>query len=247
MVLGRGGRREFAMRRNYYLILGVTVEASLEEIKNAYRRLAKEFHPDYYGKDYTNFHAIQEAYEVLCDPERRRQHDLFIESEQRASVPLQSLSRKERGRGEVESMRPLAGSAFRPAAGLTSLQSIFGRVQRGFSRSAALREERQGTHSLVVSLTLEQARAGGYLRIMLPVRQRCQNCMGQGSVGWQRCRRCGGDGVFIRNTTMTVGYPAGITDKQRLRFSLEWSGIQGQDLIISFRVEEMMGATPHSI
>jgi molecular chaperone DnaJ len=60
---------------NYYEVLGVPREASQAEIRNAYRNLAKERHPDYPGGSAEEFSRLQEANAVLSDPNRRRQHD----------------------------------------------------------------------------------------------------------------------------------------------------------------------------
>jgi molecular chaperone DnaJ len=60
---------------NYYEVLGVSREASQEEIRNAYRRLAKDRHPDLAGGSTQEFSLLQEAHAVLSDPNRRRQHD----------------------------------------------------------------------------------------------------------------------------------------------------------------------------
>jgi molecular chaperone DnaJ len=60
---------------NYYEVLGVPREASQEEIRNAYRRLAKDRHPDRVGGSTEEFSLLQEAHAVLSDPNRRRQHD----------------------------------------------------------------------------------------------------------------------------------------------------------------------------
>src|SRR5919206_2251829 len=60
---------------NYYEVLGVPRNASQSEIKNAYRKLAKERHPDHAGGSEAEFSLLQEAHAVLSDPKRRRQHD----------------------------------------------------------------------------------------------------------------------------------------------------------------------------
>src|SRR5918999_1447771 len=60
---------------NYYEVLGVSRNASRSEIKNAYRRLAKDRHPDRPGGSETEFSRLQEAHAVLSDPNRRRRHD----------------------------------------------------------------------------------------------------------------------------------------------------------------------------
>ncbi len=61
--------------KNYYLILGISSTATESDIKNAYRRLAKSYHPDLYGSNHNPFLDIQEAYSVLSDPVSRRRYD----------------------------------------------------------------------------------------------------------------------------------------------------------------------------
>jgi len=63
------------MAKNYYLILGITEDASREDIRAAFRRRALELHPDRSGMESGPFQAVQEAYSVLGDPERRRCYD----------------------------------------------------------------------------------------------------------------------------------------------------------------------------
>ncbi len=63
------------MAKNYYLILGVTADASREDIKAAFRRRALELHPDRSGLESGPFQEVQEAYSVLGDPERRHRYD----------------------------------------------------------------------------------------------------------------------------------------------------------------------------
>ncbi len=68
------------MPRDYYHILGITREASADEIKRAYRKLAKQFHPDVNKGDKTaeeRFKEVSEAYEVLSDPKKRQQYDML--------------------------------------------------------------------------------------------------------------------------------------------------------------------------
>ena len=71
------------MPRDYYIVLGIKQGASLSEIKKAYRKAIKRYHPDKVGKstDARKFRAAREAYEVLSDAERRRTYDaeMFVE------------------------------------------------------------------------------------------------------------------------------------------------------------------------
>jgi curved DNA-binding protein CbpA len=88
------------MSKDYYLVLGVSSDATLDDIKEAYRRLAKEFHPDYYGENQTPFLAVQEAYSVLSDPEKRESHDrsMINEKKQLRQIRPESLIRQRPGR-----------------------------------------------------------------------------------------------------------------------------------------------------
>ena len=63
-------------RKDYYTVLGVTPVEGLHAIRRAYRSLAKQYHPDYAGREgQTQFQEIQEAYEVLSDPRKRKEYD----------------------------------------------------------------------------------------------------------------------------------------------------------------------------
>ncbi|MFH2092888.1 MAG: DnaJ domain-containing protein [Pseudomonadota bacterium] len=75
------------MPKNYYLVLGITSTATADDIKEAYRRLAKEFHPDYYGENQSPFLAIQEAYSVLSDPIKRQSHDQLVRQQKEKQYP----------------------------------------------------------------------------------------------------------------------------------------------------------------
>ena len=87
------------MAKNYYIILGLNRDASDEDIRSAYRRLAKEYHPDHYGRDSGPFLQIQEAYGVLGDPVRKRCYDVSLSAssprrEAFRDVTVETLSRR---------------------------------------------------------------------------------------------------------------------------------------------------------
>src|SRR5918998_6655016 len=109
---------------NYYDVLGVSREASQTEIRNAYRALAKERHPDYPGGSAEEFSLLQEANAVLSDPNRRRHHDEALDlahaADQLAGLNLDfgsmedELSAKRR---ERESSGPSLGERLRSRFG----------------------------------------------------------------------------------------------------------------------------------
>lgn len=70
------------MAKSYYAVLGISPDASTREVKNAYRRLAKQYHPDHEGGDTRKFRDIQEAYNVLADSEKRRCYEKGASGEQ---------------------------------------------------------------------------------------------------------------------------------------------------------------------
>ncbi|MFP4650681.1 MAG: J domain-containing protein [Desulfobacterales bacterium] len=81
------------MAKSYHAVLGVSPDASKREVKNAYRRLAKQYHPDHEGGDTRKFRDIQEAYNVLADSEKRRRYEQSASQEQvrvRVSRPRSS-------------------------------------------------------------------------------------------------------------------------------------------------------------
>lgn len=63
------------MPKNYYIILGIPASSTQEDIKAAYKKLAKEYHPDRYSQGHSPFQNIQEAYSVLSDPSQRQDYD----------------------------------------------------------------------------------------------------------------------------------------------------------------------------
>ena len=71
------------MTGNYYIILGVDMNASIKEIKAAYRQRVMEFHPDHFGENHAPFLAVQEAYSTLRDPVKRRAYDRTLQSKKR--------------------------------------------------------------------------------------------------------------------------------------------------------------------
>lgn len=72
--------------KDYYAVLGVTSRESLHHIKNAYRHLAKQCHPDRAGREgHEQFQQIQEAYEVLSDPGKRKEYDASLDRRRRLS------------------------------------------------------------------------------------------------------------------------------------------------------------------
>ncbi|MDY6777816.1 MAG: DnaJ C-terminal domain-containing protein [Candidatus Nanohaloarchaea archaeon] len=221
------------MAKEYYELLGVPEDASQEEIKKAYRKKAKKYHPDA-GSDTADeekFKQINKAYEVLSDEEKRRKYDRL-------------------GKQAVE------GEASAHAGqGFSGFQDLFESIFGGGSRS-----QQQGQHlKIPVTVSLEDAFHGVEKTFEVERRSQCSDCdgsgasegktercsacngrgkrqeirqtpfgrgrvvtecdacSGRGKVPVKKCDRCGGDGVVEDVEKITVQIPEGVRDGQRLR------------------------------
>jgi len=182
------------MRRpkNYYSILGVKAEATREQIKSAYRRLARQFHPDM--KDTSNverFREIQEAYDVLSDREKRQAYDLTAG----ADVPISFGS----GVEPFEEVWPdVVPHATRPRR----------------KRSRVLEMDAE------VVISPEEARQGGILSFETKIAEVCPACdgTGQGFMSW--CWDCDGTGEIVRYQRVRFSIPPGVEHGDTLTAAL---------------------------
>lgn len=238
--------------KDYYLILGVAPGATQEQIHTAFRRQAKELHPDYYGEDCAPFREIQEAYEVLGDPEQRRKYD-----QQR-----QAENRRKEGRSTVRTGPSHPG--WRPGGGRRSpVEPLIPRWEEPPTRSGRYRDPAQPfgssledildwfwsgspwarpatgrRHDLTVEVPLsaEAARLGGQVRVRIPVRRRCPACGGSGVGGFFVCWDCGGSGVFEGQLPLVLEFPAGIVDQHVSQIRLDRFGLPNTDLTVIFTI-----------
>ena len=202
------------MGKDYYQILGVKREAGQKEIKQAYRRLARKHHPDVNPGDRSSeskFKEINEAYEVLSDPEKRKKYDLFGDKWQYAD----QFSDFGGGRtpfdfGDMSSGMGGIGDIF---------ESLFGGFRAGGKTSRRPRRGQDMEHP--VEITLEEAYNGTKRTIQTQGEGVCQVCGGVGALGNAPCFSCGGSGrsTSVRNLEVTI--PPGVRDGSRVRISGE--------------------------
>src|SRR5918996_919130 len=165
--------------RDLYEVLGVSSDASAEEIKPAYRMLARQFHPDVSQDPEADrrFKEINLAYQTLSDPHKRRQYDMFG------------------GEGFTPDM-----FGFGPdLSDLSDLFSAFfgGGFTRTRTRGRPTRSRRGADLHAVIDLTFEEAAFGTQREVQVESREECPRCGGNGSEPGTfptRCTRCGGTG-----------------------------------------------------
>lgn len=237
------------MPKDYYLVLGITSDATLDEIKDAYRRLAKEFHPDRYGDNDSPFLAVQEAYSILSDPIKRQTHDLELLSQKKKLRPKYGERIRYGLRNQVEPLIPEqeqpmdlgTASSFRSFH--TYSPSFDGLFDRTFCNSRQIsrpKSECLENFNVVITLTPEQAFRGGKIKVALPVQLKCPSCSGQGWVGAYECWRCRGEGILSGEYPVMISYPSGISDNHVLRMSLDTYGIRNFNLAVHFRISERL-------
>ncbi|HEX6998831.1 MAG TPA: molecular chaperone DnaJ [Gammaproteobacteria bacterium] len=251
-------------QRDYYEVLGVSRDAGEAELKKAYRRLAMKYHPDRNPNNpeaEARFKEAKEAYEVLCDPEKRAAYDRFGH----AGVHAGGM-----GAGPfsgADAFSDLFGDVF---------GDIFGAGRRSRStvyRGADLRYE--------LELTLEQAVAGDTVTIEVPthvecsrcsgkgtepgteprtcatcagvgqirvaqgffsIQQTCPTCAGAGTIIDKPCRECSGRGRVRKRRTLSVKVPPGVDTGDRIRLAREGeagrNGGPPGDLYVDITVRE---------
>ena len=204
--------------KDYYAILGVSRNASENEIKQAYRRLARKYHPDVNPGDKSaeaRFKEINEAHEVLSDPEKRQKYDRFGDQWQYAE------QFEKAGRGtQWDSGRGGAYTTF-DFGDLGDLGDIFGGIFQGFGSGSgtARRSARPRSIEHPVDVTLEEAYQGTKRVIQLQAEEPCAVCGGSGRVGRARCSACGGSGRLLKPKRLEVKIPAGVRDGSRVRIA----------------------------
>lgn len=169
-------------KRDYYQVLGVQKNASEEEIKKAYRRLAMKHHPDRNPGDKQAeelFKEVKEAYEILSDAQKRTAYDQF-------------------GHAGVDPTMAAAGGGGFGGFGFGDIgdifESVFGAGMRGGGGNRAFRG---ADLRYDLNLSLEEAVAGTEVKVRIPTQIVCKNCHGSGAnpgSSQQTCPRCGGYG-----------------------------------------------------
>jgi len=241
--------------KDYYQILGISKGATEADIKKAFRELAHKYHPDKEGGDEAKFKEINEAYQVLSNPQKKAQYDQFGQTFDQGGGPggFGGFGGFQNGgvNFDMGDISEMFGDMFgfggarggrRQARG----NDIEVNVQIGFSEAAFGVEKTIELYKPVACRTCSgtgippgakmekckrcdgKGRIRQVQRTMLgsfEVAATCGECQGTGNIPDSRCKDCAGEGVKREKSSVTVRVPAGIDDGETIR--LQGSGEAG--------------------
>lgn len=229
---------------DYYETLGISRNASQDELKKAYRKQAMKFHPDRNPDDHTaeeKFKMAKEAYEVLSDQRKRAAYDQF-------------------GHAGIDPSMGGGAGGFNFSDVFGDIGDIFGDIFGGKRGGGGRQAQRGADLRYTIELTLEQVVHGTTVQIKIPtlinceecsgsgarkgtapttcstcdgvgqvriqqgfftIQQTCPSCQGEGRVNTNPCAKCRGHGRVQHTKTLSVKIPAGMGDGDRIRLSGE--------------------------
>jgi len=221
--------------KDYYQALGVKRDASEKEVRSAFRKQARKYHPDLNKDDKdaeARFKEINEANEVLGDPEKRKMYDQFGADWQRYQQA--QTAGYDPNAGQPDFSQWFSGQAAGGRGGprveyhdfsgggqsgefSDFFDSLFG-GGRG-AGSAQPRPRRGEDQEYEIGLTLEEADRGATRNLNLQVPTSCPACGGSGIKDHRRCPTCGGAGSVAQSRQIEARIPAGIQDGGRIRLA----------------------------
>lgn len=219
--------------KDYYSILGVQKGAPEKDIKSAYRRLARKWHPDANPSNAREaeekFKDIQEAYEVLGDPEKRRKYDVLGTDWQRAAREAEQTRsyRQAAGADPFGGFRDFNTGGAGAAGGASGFSDFFDMFFSGIGRRTAAGPSGFGAAGgqrgedleSTIELSLHDAFEGGKKSVTLQVEDLCPRCHGTGTDRNRICPQCHGTGRVRETKKFDVTVPRGVREGQRIRLA----------------------------
>ena len=223
--------------KDYYNLLGIPKNAPDKDVKSAYRRLARKYHPDVNPGDKSaeaRFKEINEAFEVLSDPDKRRKFDqygsdfdnaeAFARARQQSQQQAQQQSQRQSGNfGRGSRSSPFTTNEAQDMGNLNDVfESLFRGMGGGGARTGGRRAPRKGQDiEHQIELSLEDAYNGTKRVLELKSEQACPACQGLGRVKNAVCQQCGGAGRVINPRRLEVKIPPGVKDGSKVRVAGE--------------------------
>ena len=231
-------RRGYPMAiMDHYLILGISRRENFRGIRDAYRELAKQYHPDRVGPDTIDkFRAIKEAYENLSDPEKKRMYDRDLEQNE---IVVQSHA-------EPITYPSLPSVEFRSPGPLSllrefrtiypSFEPLYERFVRNFTNRQIPKGERIEALNVDLALSPEESAQGGTIAVGVAVFFTCPECHGTGRDWLFLCANCAARGIIEAEKTVHVRIPRMLSERSVIEVSLHGFGIHNLFLRLHTRL-----------
>ena len=241
-------------KRDYYTVLGLPRDASEEDIKKSYRKLAMKHHPDRNPDDKSaedKFKEAKEAYEVLCDARKRAAYDQFGHAGVDPSAGGRGFGGGPEGFGGfADAFGDIFGEIFGQGRGGRG-NGVYRGADLRYNLELSLEEAAKGTEVKIRIPTMEEcgtchgngAKPGtqpkqcptcngrGEVRVsqgFFSIQQTCPQCHGTGKVVPEPCPTCNGAGRLKKHKTLSVKIPAGVDQDDRIRLTGEGeAGLNG--------------------
>jgi molecular chaperone DnaJ len=249
-----------ATRPDYYKTLGVDKKATPEEIKKAYRKLARKYHPDQNPDDKqaeARFKELSQAHDVLGDPEKRKQYDS-------GSGPFAT------GAGPGGGFGGFGNFDFDASSMGDILSNLFGGSTSGRRVRTKPRAEKGADLEAQVSITFDQAVAGAQVPLQVPMHASCPTCHGTGAKPGtapsvcprcegrgietqgqgmfsisQPCSLCGGTGTVIEDPCPTCNGAGAVRTVKKLRVNIPAGVREGSRIRLAGKGEPGRNGGPH--
>ena len=205
--------------RDYYEVLGAPHTATAEEIKKRYRKLAHKHHPDVNPGDKTaeeRFKELNEAYEVLSDPEKRRRYDQLGQNWKGGA----DFTPPPGWEGAPVDLGDIYGAEHSAGGFSDFFETLFGGGRGTHARREGAGFAMRGSNvEAEISLTLEEAHRGVTRKLALEADETCSACGGNGSKNNKVCASCRGRGSVHRPRALEVDVPPGVRDGSIIRLA----------------------------
>jgi DnaJ-class molecular chaperone len=225
------------VEKDYYVILGVPPTATAEGIRQAFRRLAHEHHPDRTGSaGKERFEQIAEAYTTLSDPEKRHRYNRWLSDRDRlAAAAVEPVEASPAPAPEPLVPEPVSVlrsfDTYRP-----SKDAIRQRFRRNYGDVEPAKGETVEPLTLEILLHTDEAERGGVLPIRVPTFRACPLCEGSGSDWGFPCLFCGTEGLIEEEREVRLKILPGICDNSLFELPISGLGIHNFYLRVLIRI-----------